>query len=547
MKVVHNQLSSNPLLGHAIRSQSHSLQGSEFEDPDDPTGIAEAELTSAANSIDAAAKKLEKLRPRRSVQETDENLNFDEMILEAAKSIACATSALVKAASAAQRELVDSGRVSRKATSDSDDGQWSEGLVSAAQMVAAATHALVEAANSLVQGHATEEKLISAAKQVASSTAQLLVACKVKASLESDATRRLQAAGNAVKRATDNLVRAAQQALSQEEERQLVLNRRMVGGIAQVINARADVLRIERELDEARGRLAFIQKAKYHDKAAGGFTDETDDSLEIVHDSSRLDSLLESSAERISSATNSFNIMRQQQVPPPPPPHQSLPPPPPPHTIHGYAPVVPVKPAVSPKPGTKEHERKMNNGSPYSTMSNDSSITSAHGPPAPPSRSFHPAPTFNANASTTLNGNRQQTVSQLSEDLYSRTRQQGQDYSSAASSTVSTPTIQKTFMKPSDFLPNPKPTPLAGQGPSPLSSFQRNLAREDSQSTSSYSQECAQWDSGPIQSEQVFQTTTPDGSISLKRIFQQQQTSSTSKVTSTRKVFQQRQQQQSED
>lgn len=126
------------------------------------------------------------------MQEADESLNFDEMILEAAKSIAAATSALVKAASAAQRELVDTGRVSRKAASDSDDGQWSEGLVSAAQLVAAATHSLVEAANSLVQGHATEEKLISAAKQVASSTAQLLVACKVKAAPDSDATRRLQ-------------------------------------------------------------------------------------------------------------------------------------------------------------------------------------------------------------------------------------------------------------------------------------------------------------------------------------------------------------------
>ena len=125
-------------------------------------------------------------------QEADETLNFDEMILEAAKSIAAATSALVKAASAAQRELIDSGRVSRKATSDSDDGQWSDGLVSAAQLVAAATHSLVEAANSLVQGNATEEKLISAAKQVASSTAQLLIACKVKASPDSDSTRRLQ-------------------------------------------------------------------------------------------------------------------------------------------------------------------------------------------------------------------------------------------------------------------------------------------------------------------------------------------------------------------
>lgn len=52
-------------------------------------------------------------------------------------AIAAATSALVKAASAAQRELVDTGRVSKKAASDSDDvGQWSEGLVSAAQLVA---------------------------------------------------------------------------------------------------------------------------------------------------------------------------------------------------------------------------------------------------------------------------------------------------------------------------------------------------------------------------------------------------------------------------
>lgn len=42
-----------------------------------------------------------------NLQEADETLNFDEMILEAAKSIITATSALVRAASAAQRELID--------------------------------------------------------------------------------------------------------------------------------------------------------------------------------------------------------------------------------------------------------------------------------------------------------------------------------------------------------------------------------------------------------------------------------------------------------
>lgn len=65
-------------------------------------------------------------------------------------------------------------------------------VVSQAKLVAAATHSLVEAANSLVQGHASEEKLISSAKQVASSTAQLLVACKVKADPDSQTMHRLQ-------------------------------------------------------------------------------------------------------------------------------------------------------------------------------------------------------------------------------------------------------------------------------------------------------------------------------------------------------------------
>ena len=45
------------------------------------------------------------------IQEANQDLNFDEQILEAAKSIAAATAALVKAAAAAQRELVAQGKV----------------------------------------------------------------------------------------------------------------------------------------------------------------------------------------------------------------------------------------------------------------------------------------------------------------------------------------------------------------------------------------------------------------------------------------------------
>uniref|UniRef100_A0A6I8R2Z2 Talin 2 n=1 Tax=Xenopus tropicalis TaxID=8364 RepID=A0A6I8R2Z2_XENTR len=243
---------------------TETMKGTEWVDPQDPTVIAETELLGAAASIEAAAKKLEQLKPRAKPRQADETLDFEEQILEAAKSIAAATSALVKSASAAQRELVAQGKVGAIAANAADDGQWSQGLISAARMVAAATSNLCESANASVQGHASEEKLISSAKQVAASTAQLLVACKVKADQDSEAMRRLQAAGNAVKRASDNLVRAAQKAaFSKAEEDDVVVKTKFVGGIAQIIAAQEEMLKKERELEEARKKLAQIRQQQY--------------------------------------------------------------------------------------------------------------------------------------------------------------------------------------------------------------------------------------------------------------------------------------------
>ncbi|XP_071344263.1 talin-2a [Trachinotus anak] len=243
---------------------AEAMKGSEWVDPEDPTVIAETELLGAAASIEAAAKKLEQLKPRAKPKQADETLNFEEQILEAAKSIAAATSALVKSASAAQRELVAQGKVGSIPANAVDDGQWSQGLISAARMVAAATSNLCEAANASVQGHASEEKLISSAKQVAASTAQLLVACKVKADQDSEAMRRLQIAGNAVKKASDNLVRAAQKAaFDKSDEDNVVVKTKFVGGIAQIIAAQEEMLRKERELEEARKKLAQIRQQQY--------------------------------------------------------------------------------------------------------------------------------------------------------------------------------------------------------------------------------------------------------------------------------------------
>ncbi|XP_041458339.1 talin-1-like isoform X4 [Lytechinus variegatus] len=246
---------------------AEQLKGADWVNPDDPNVIAENELLSAANAIEAAAKKLSQLKPRQGARKADDSLNFEEQILEAAKAIAAATSALVKAAGYAQRELVQQGRVRANPSPYSEDGQWSMGLISAARKVAAATQGLCESANSVVQGHASEERLIGSAKQVASSTAQLLVACKVKADTFSESMRRLQVAGNAVKRASDNLVKAAQQSQEASEESQGVeITDRMVGNIAIEIEAQEAILKKEKELEEARRKLEIIRKKKYANK-----------------------------------------------------------------------------------------------------------------------------------------------------------------------------------------------------------------------------------------------------------------------------------------
>ena len=87
-----------------------ALVPSGYVDPNDPNVIAERELMTAANAIEAAARKLASLVPAERPREANEALNFEEQIFEAVKAIAAATSALVRSATFAQRELMAMGR-----------------------------------------------------------------------------------------------------------------------------------------------------------------------------------------------------------------------------------------------------------------------------------------------------------------------------------------------------------------------------------------------------------------------------------------------------
>lgn len=79
-----------------------------------------------------------------SLKEADESLNFEEQILEAAKSIAAATSALVKAASAAQRELVAQGKVSSSTGPGSRAAAWCSTLTLGGRLQSAESTGLSE-------------------------------------------------------------------------------------------------------------------------------------------------------------------------------------------------------------------------------------------------------------------------------------------------------------------------------------------------------------------------------------------------------------------
>jgi talin len=257
-----------------LTKEVQKLKGEDWVNPNDPAVIAEKELLKAAASIEAAARKLEELQPRRKVT-VDESLTFNEQIVEAAKSIATATNGLIRAARDAQRELIAQGKL-KKFTAGSEDSQFADGLISAAKQVAEATNILCEAANNYVTEEGDEDELISAAKSVAAGTTALLMACNVKSEWSSVANERLQDAGVLVKKATNQLVQSAQKVKERKEEETLVVRPGGVPGITggaaagsklyqktkQEWLARAEVYKIEKELRDARERLTNIQKQK---------------------------------------------------------------------------------------------------------------------------------------------------------------------------------------------------------------------------------------------------------------------------------------------
>lgn len=258
----------------------------DYMDPNNPNDIAEMQLRSAAAKIEAAAAKLAKLQPRPRETSVDvEDLTFDEVILEAAKSIAGATTALVRSAQVAQKELINQGRMDLESSKENRyyEGQWTDGLISAAQQVAHSTGNLCEAANETVQGNAAQEKLIVSAKTVSANTTTLVMACQVKADIDSKALHGLKEASSQVKHATNQLVNTAQEflnkekAIEEENAKNSMMRNMQDGGHNDDFKAelmlKEEIERTQRELEEKYRQLKGVRNKRYSKQRESSTTD----------------------------------------------------------------------------------------------------------------------------------------------------------------------------------------------------------------------------------------------------------------------------------
>ncbi|KAL7754362.1 hypothetical protein RI367_000343 [Sorochytrium milnesiophthora] len=255
--------------GNELVAAASALVPSGYVDPNDPDVVAERELLAAANAIDMAAKKLMQLQPpERPKNAPQQDLPFEEQIVEAAKAIAAATSAMIRSATSCQREIAAKGRhlpKEQKAMYFSD-GTWSDGLVSAAKEVAASTQALCASANDAIKGSVKREKVIAAARAVAATTAQVITAASVRADPTSQSQTRLRGAGKSVTQATENLVKAAEQAIALEDTENMATSMKQDNQTTArlaMLEAQTDVVAMEKELERARLRLADLRKARY--------------------------------------------------------------------------------------------------------------------------------------------------------------------------------------------------------------------------------------------------------------------------------------------
>lgn len=253
----------------ADSAQSLIAAGQHIKASGDIGDMVEREMLGAAATIEQATQRLQALlaREKSSSRFSATELQVHDTILGAALAIMKAIGGLIRAATESQEEIVAKGRGTSTAQQFyKKHNRWTEGLISAARAVAFASTMLIEAADGVIMGSHSLEQLIVASNEVSAATVQLVAASRVKAEFMSQTQDRLERAAKAVTDACKALVRQvrtitdSQSATSDLDYSQMATHEFKVKEMEQQV----EVLKLEKELTQARRVLGAMRRAGYH-------------------------------------------------------------------------------------------------------------------------------------------------------------------------------------------------------------------------------------------------------------------------------------------
>ncbi|KAH8307164.1 hypothetical protein KR044_006356, partial [Drosophila immigrans] len=238
-----------------------------YENSVDLDKLIQTELKEMDIAIEEAASKIIDLLSKSRETDSKIKLEVNEKILEACTSLMECIKVLILKSRVLQQEIVSSQK--GNATENEfykRNSQWSEGLISASKSVAKGANYLVEAANNAINSESGQNfELIVAAQEIAACTVQLVMASKVKASLNSPNLSNLTLASRNVTKATGVVVATVKDGNARTEQQQDLEFAKLTPSQLKTMEMeiQVKVLELEQALQTQRVKLSSFRKEHY--------------------------------------------------------------------------------------------------------------------------------------------------------------------------------------------------------------------------------------------------------------------------------------------
>lgn len=143
------------------------------------------------------------------------------------------------------------------------DGTWSDGIVSAAKDIGISANELFEQAQKDLDDSNHLLSIITTARQIIASTVQVLTASSVHNSASSKSQLILNSTGKQLMSANEKLLKLCEEHISQEKIEELSVSKSQTIRNAEEMEAKLNILKLEKQLDRARLTLGSIRKFRY--------------------------------------------------------------------------------------------------------------------------------------------------------------------------------------------------------------------------------------------------------------------------------------------